>query len=425
MFKRLTFLSALALVLISTALFAEVKTLTIDVDREDQLYTCGAPAGFTITAKDENGELATSGTLSLCFQNDLRKVVSTREFDLSQQNPVKAEETLGVPGFLSLIAAADSARATAGCGFDVEKIQPAVPCPEDFDAYWADLKKQVRALPEDLTLEEIPNLCNEKQTIYRLKIRTLGEDKFVHGFLAVPKNQGEGPFPMIVNVPGAGPGCGPNLQDAQNGIIALNLNVFPYPVPLDEQEKNAKYNEFNQSLGIGYFASGATSRDTYFFRDVYAGIDRAIDVIAARPDVDKAKIIYQGTSQGGASGLILGGLSDRWLAIVSSVPALCDHGGAKLDRSPGWPKLCDMVKDPAVENVAPYFDGENFARHIHCPIRVTVGFIDGVCSPSSVYAAYNTIPATDKQILNETKLGHQNGAKFQEAIKWLYEKIQK
>ena len=84
-----------------------------------------------------------------------------------------------------------------------------------------------------------------------------------------------------------------------------------------------------------------------------------------------------------------------------------------------------MVKDPAVENVAPYFDGENFARHIHCPIRVTVGFIDGVCSPSSVYAAYNTIPATDKQILNETKLGHQNGAKFQEAIKWLYEKIQK
>ena len=93
MFKRLTFLSALALVLISTALFAEVKTLTIDVDREDQLYTCGAPAGFTITAKDENGELATSGTLSLCFQNDLRKVVSTREFDLSQhkRNTIQAD----------------------------------------------------------------------------------------------------------------------------------------------------------------------------------------------------------------------------------------------------------------------------------------------------------------------------------------------
>ncbi|MDO4573844.1 MAG: acetylxylan esterase [Planctomycetia bacterium] len=421
------FVLFLLILTITATLWAEVKTLTIDVDRADQLYRCGEPATFTVTAKEEDGVLSREGKLTVQFQNDFRKEISRHEIDLAKANPATLKETLTVPGFLSVRAVCGPISELAGCGYEVEKIQPAVPCPEDFNAYWADLKKQVRALPEDFKLEEIPELCSDKCTVYRLSIRTLGENKFAHGFLSVPKNQGDGPFPLWVMVPGAGPGCGPDLWQAKNGIMTLHMNVFPYPVSLNADERKKQYDDFHVGLksGLRYCQDGATSRDTYFYRDAYVGIDRAIDVVAARPDVDKKRIVLIGVSQGGASALILGGLSDRWLAIVSSVPALCDHGGAKLDRSPGWPKLYDAVKDPAAEAVGPYFDGENFARNIHCPIRVTVGFIDTTCSPSSVYAAYNVIPSTDKQMGNEVKRGHATGQKHSDASQWLRKMIGK
>ena len=75
---------------------------------------------------------------------------------------------------------------------------------------------------------------------------------------------------------------------------------------------------------------------------------------------------------------------------------MCDHTGPVAERSAGWPRLLkvdDQGKtDPKHTEVARYFDAMNFAARIKCPTIVSVGFVDKVCAPTSVFAAYNNIP---------------------------------
>lgn len=48
-----------------------------------------------------------------------------------------------------------------------------------------------------------------------------------------------------------------------------------------------------------YCQAGITeSREDYFFYPVILGIDRAVDWVAARPDVDKSRFRYQGIGNG-------------------------------------------------------------------------------------------------------------------------------
>lgn len=72
--------------------------------------------------------------------------------------------------------------------------------------------------------------------------------------------------------------------------------------------------------------------------------------------------------------------------------------------------------------MARYFDAANFAAHLKCPVRVIVGFIDPVCSPSSVYAMYNRIP-TDKKIVNEPLMGHATRMSYTRAKAWLFDQL--
>jgi cephalosporin-C deacetylase len=54
-----------------------------------------------------------------------------------------------------------------------------------------------------------------------------------------------------------------------------------------------------------------------------------------------------------------------------------------------------------------YFDCVNFATRIKCPGVMTVGFVDGACPPSSVYAAFNALKAP-KRMVADPLAGHAN-----------------
>ena len=151
--------------------------------------------------------------------------------------------------------------------------------------------------------------------------------------------------------------------------------------------------------------------------------------------MDAARIGYYGSSQGGAFGLIQTGLTGRFAATVCNVPAMCDHFGVDLGRNAGWPQYRNNFKvtddkgnvsfDKQADSWIPYYDAVNFARHIQCPIRIIVGFIDSTCSPSSVYAAFNSIPSTDKAIINEIDMTHASRPSYTKAQAWLKETITK
>jgi cephalosporin-C deacetylase len=69
-----------------------------------------------------------------------------------------------------------------------------------------------------------------------------------------------------------------------------------------------------------------------------------------------------------------------------------------------------------------YFDGLNFAARAHSPALFSVGLMDDVCPPSTVFAAYNHYSAP-KQIRIWPYNQHEGGETFQtiEKIKFLAE----
>ena len=201
--------------------------------------------------------------------------------------------------------------------------------------------------------------------------------------------------------------------------ICVRFSVYPF-APHWKWHKiglEAKYKEMDAALAARFGAprycqAGITeSREDYFFYPVILGIDRAVDWVAARPDVDKSRFRYQGTSQGGGFGFYLCGLNHTFTRAAFYVPAITDTMGYLKGRQSGWPTIVEgnsstPERRAAAEKWAPYFDGANFASRITCPVRVAVGFSDTTCPPCAVYAAYNEIKVKDKAIGNGLGMTH-------------------
>ena len=159
---------------------------------------------------------------------------------------------------------------------------------------------------------------------------------------------------------------------------------------------------FTPTVLLNHYQSDNTCIPTYFFRSTYVGIDRVINHIAAMPEWDKKHMVIDGSSQGGGAALLLAGYNRNITALAANVPSMSDHGGYKLGRASGGPRLS---KTENVDGYAPYFDAGNFAKFIKIPALVSCGFLDTTCAPSSIYAVYNQLQGP-KQMIHVPREGH-------------------
>ncbi len=392
----------------------------VKTDRLDALYTCGEEAEFRVAQQWLGLEPITGGVLTATFTLDGGRVVSERTVDLAGvAAPPVFRETLAEPGFLQCaVAYADGTnrfprRVAAAAGFSVERIKPGAPPPDDLIPYWrGELARLEREVPFDLrvTVEK-----EDAQTIhYRLSGAHFGGTRITAG-LTVPK--AEGTFPLRVTVPGAGNSSTPSAVFP--GCIGLSISVF------DRIFGPGDYETFNKPEW--YFYKGAESRETYYYYKAILGAMRMVTYAMSRQEWDRKNFFVNGFSQGGGFSLMLAGLfSDAVTGVAAGAPALCDHGGAAAGRAAGWPQL--VATRPAAAAYAGYYDAAHFAAHIRCPVIVSVGFIDTMCVPSSVYAAYNAIPSAQKRIFNAPLYGHGwgvNAPEFGESLKTFFETVRK
>ena len=149
----------------------------------------------------------------------------------------------------------------------------------------------------------------------------------------------------------------------------------------------------------GWMTQGILDEHEYYYRGVYADCVRALDFCCAQPEVDVTRIGIAGGSQGGGLTLAVAGLDRRPALAMADVPFLC-HFERPLDISDKYPyrEIADFIRrypgtDERVFRTLSYFDGMNLTPDIACPTLVTVGLEDMVCPPSTVFAAYNHIPA--------------------------------
>jgi cephalosporin-C deacetylase-like acetyl esterase len=306
--------------------------------------------------------------------------------------------------------------ALGGAGIDPAQIKPSLPVPDDFDAFWNEKKAQLATVPMNPNLTLVKSPVAEVEC-FDLQAASIG--KPVSGYFARPVGAKPKSLPAILTVHGAGvrsAGVSGPAGWAKQGLLALDINAHGIP--------NGHPEKFYTDLANGelkdYRALGRDSRDTIYFLGMCLRLIRAIDFLTAQPEWDGKTVVVYGSSQGGLQAIAAAGLDSRVTFIAAGVPAGCDHTGVAMNRVNGWPKIVpndkDGKPDAKVLNAARYIDCMNFATRTKAGGIFTVGFIDGTCPPTSVYAAYNNF-AGPKAIYHDIKVGHTNTPKASETMR--------
>jgi cephalosporin-C deacetylase len=153
---------------------------------------------------------------------------------------------------------------------------------------------------------------------------------------------------------------------------------------------------------------------------------RALEAAAAHRDIDPARLAVTGASQGGGIALAVAGLARGLGAVMPDVPFLCHFRRAtQLVATSAYFEIvryCQTHRDKVttVFNTLSYFDGVNFAARGRAPALFSVGLMDEVCPPSTVYAAYNHY-AGSKQLDVWEFNAHEGGGSYQveSKLRWL------
>jgi cephalosporin-C deacetylase len=140
---------------------------------------------------------------------------------------------------------------------------------------------------------------------------------------------------------------------------------------------------------------GILDPKTYFYRRVFTDGVRAVEAARSNPQVDASRVALSGGSQGGGITLAVGGLQTNVAATLPDVPFLCHYNRATtIKDSMPYAEIanyCKVHRDKTdqVFRTLTYFDGVNFASRAKAPTLFSVGLMDDICPPSTVYAAYN------------------------------------
>ena len=401
-----------------------------EANRSNVVYRVGEEITFTITATNGLGEKVSAGVVEGAMDDWCGHILVRQTIDLSRENPFVMSCRLAQPGFVRCaITGKGAKRFLRGAACEPERLKPAGECPADFDAFWSAAQARLEAeVPLDPRLVLVPERSKGAYDYWKVSFATFG-GKRVWGFLSVPKDKSKGPFPVSFEVASAGKGRW--TMDMSHGFadrirMYFTVHCFEPPETVEELQKirDALSEDLKRQYGVAsYSAAGiAVSREEYYFYRVILGINRAVNWLWAREDVDRSRFNYTGGSQGGGFGWYLCGLNPKFTSAVLVVPAISDTMGDIEGRITGFPYYLAMNRSgdryEQVLRNGPYFNGANFAPRVKCPVRVTIGFIDEICPPIGIYSAYNSLGSADKGIIHGIERGHGYWPEANAAKEW-------
>lgn len=267
--------------------------------------------------------------------------------------------------------------------------------PADFDAFWADtlsLSREAGVVPSFVEFE------TGLRTVTTFDVTFSGyRGQPIRAWLLAPAGAND-PLPTVVEYIGYGGGRSlPHqwLQWASAGYAHLVMDTrgqgaswSPGDTPDPDDGESAGHYP-------GFVTRGVEDPHTYYYRRLIADAVLALDAAAAHPLVDPDRIAVTGQSQGGGLALAVAGLAPSVRAAAIDVPFLC-HWRRAIEVTDEYPyhELVNYlsVKRGSAETVLrtlDYFDGVNFAARATAPALFSVGLMDEVCPPSTVFAAFN------------------------------------
>jgi cephalosporin-C deacetylase-like acetyl esterase len=328
--------------------------------------------------------------------------------------------TRKTPGFrdlrLKLTLDGKTYRHHVKVGFSPEKIVPYTKEPADFTTFWEETLAEAARTPLSYTREPYPELSTDKVDCDIVKLSVNGRQS-IYAYLFLPKNAQPGSCPAVFCPPGAGIKTIKNPKPfyAENGFIRLEMEIHGLDPRISDETFGEISTAFNSSSN-GYLENGIDSRERYYMRHVYVALVKVVDLLTSLPEWDGKNVAVQGGSQGGGLSLIAAGLDKRITQCVANHPALADMAGyAEPGRTGGYPHMRPEVLTPNNINTLAYYDVVNFARHISCPVRMTWGYNDDTCPPTTSYAVWNVLtcpkealitPVNEHWTTDDTERGH-------------------
>jgi cephalosporin-C deacetylase-like acetyl esterase len=369
------------LMLVSPSAQAQDTALTVTPQKASGIYRSGETVRWKIVAD----RWATPTVVHYSLKANNNVVLQSGDVVIGPGNPAEIAYTAPTPTMLMLDLKQASGKVRQfGAAVSPEKLRPVHARPKDFDAFWDQKKRELRAIPMNAKVS--PGPSNRQGVDYALVQLDHINGTKVHGQLARPSKPGK--FPAVLVLLWASPPYrlwSDWVTDrAAQGFVVLNIephNVLPtepqsYYDNLPKELKN--YSDINQE-----------DRNTNYFVEMYLRGVRAVDYLMQQPDWDGRTIVVTGTSMGGQQSIAVAGLHDAVTHMIVHVPAGNDLNGVQHGHQQGYPSF--RASSPKAMAVAPYLDGINFAPRIKAKSLVSMGFIDTITPPNGIWTMFNQL----------------------------------
>jgi cephalosporin-C deacetylase len=291
---------------------------------------------------------------------------------------------------------------------------PDLAVPSDLDEFWRRTLTEARAAGGTARLEPVAGPFTEV-VVEDLTFPGFAGDP-VRGWVTRPK--GDVARPAVIEFLGYNGGrglAGERLAWAAAGYVHVLMDTRGQGSGWGSGGDTADPHGSGPAAA-GFMTRGISSPDDYYYRRVFTDGVRLVDAVAEFAFVDAGRIAVTGVSQGGGIAIAAAALSPLVRAVMPDVPFLCDFPRA-ITRTPE-PPFTEITRylsvhrdgaDAALRTLS-YFDGAILARRIAAPALFSVALMDEIVLPSTVFAAFNAVPAVDKHIEVYGYNGHEGGA---------------
>lgn len=306
---------------------------------------------------------------------------------------------------------------------------PALAVPADLDGFWESSLAEVRAYDLAPSFTPVDSGLTVIST-FDVTFAGFGGSP-VRAWLHLPAGVSQ-PLPVVVEYLGYGGGRGlahERVMWAAAGYAHLVMDTrgqgstwsvgdTPDPDPI------------GAPFHPGFMTRGILDPTTYYYRRVYVDAVRAVEAVRQHPAVDPRRVAVTGGSQGGGISIAVARLVPDIAAALPDVPFLSDLPRAitLLDRDP-YAEVARYLKahrdhvDRALATLA-YFDVAILGRGATAPALFSVGLMDEIAPPSTVFAAFNWYGGP-KEIREYPFNDHEGGEGFHDLAKihWLRNRL--
>jgi cephalosporin-C deacetylase len=312
---------------------------------------------------------------------------------------------------------------------ELRSYAPDLPVPSDLDEFWLTTLADARSHDLDATFEPVDSGLTVIDT-FDVSFAGFGGAP-IRGWLHLPAAR-SGRLPAVVEYVGYGGGRGLAHQRVLWATAGYAHLV------MDSRGQGSSW-----AVGVtpdrdatgdpaqpGFMTQGILDPATYYYRRLMTDAARAVEAVRSHPEVDADRVAVAGGSQGGGLTIAAAALIGDLVGAMPDVPFLCDFPRATTiqDKEP-YGEIGRYLKThrdhvDQVFATLSYFDAAVLATRATAPALFSVGLMDEICPPSTVYAAFNAYGGP-KEMIEYPFNDHEGGAVFHEVAKmrWLAERL--